>query len=86
MAVPLPAEAVKRLSSDTVHIEVRPNGLFIPFEPSLNDIEPDLLFDRFIYAISKSAMKNPEQLKDVSLVWDQEWDDLLEGVEGGNEE
>lgn len=45
----------------------------------------DPLFARFIHAIFKNAMENPEQLKDVLQVWDEEWADLLEGIEGGNE-
>ena len=86
MAVNLPAEGVRQLESDNVHIEVRQDGIFIPFESSLDNMESDPLFDNFIQAVYRSAMENPDQLKGVSEVWDKEWDELLEGVDGGEEE
>lgn len=86
MAVNLPAEAVRRLGTENIYVEVRQDGVFIPFEDSLDNMESDPLFDQFIHAVYKHAMENPDQLKAVSEVWDKEWDELLEGVEGGDEE
>ena len=86
MAVNLPAEAVKRLEQDNIQVEVRQDGIFIPFEESLDSMESDPQFENFIQGIYRNAMENPDQLKEVSDVWDSEWNDLLEGVDGGDEE
>lgn len=42
-------------------------------------------FQLFISAIFQNAMKNPNNLKDLEKVWDKEWDELLDGVDGGEE-
>lgn len=86
MAVSLPSEAVKKLRAEKVSIEIRNDGIFIPFELSHDTLETDPLFQTFVEAICKNALENPDQLLDSSKVWDSEWDNLLDGVDGGKED
>lgn len=85
-AVNLPKDLVRLVGGESIHFEIREDGAFIPFENSMDMMESDPLFESFIQAIYKNALENPDQLKDLSEVWDQEWDELLEGVDGGDEE
>jgi len=45
-----------------------------------------VLIEQFIEAIAVDAMKNPRKLHPVEDVWDDEWDDLLKGVEVGRKD
>ncbi len=80
-AVDLPKEA--RLGSE-VTIDVREDGVLIYSDP-LENMESDPQFHLFIEALFQHAMKHPEELKNLEEVWDEEWDALLEGVDGGEE-
>ena len=85
-AITLPKEAVvDRLSGSDVILEIREDGVFIPFD-RLTNMESDPQFQLFIEALFQDAMKNPEQLKNLEEVWDNEWDDLLDGVEVSEED
>lgn len=84
-AVDLPKEAFsKKLEDDEVIIEIRENGIFIYLD-TVTNMESDARFHQFIEALFQDAMAHPEQLKNLEEIWDKEWDELLEGVEGGNE-
>lgn len=84
-AIDLPIEFVHRLSRNTVSIELREDGLFIPIEDLMDSVEQDPLFSQFIEALCQNALKNPDQLHDLQDVWDKDWDDLLEGVDESEE-
>ncbi len=81
-AIDLPKDA--HFDFEDVVVEVRENGVFIYSDP-LTSLESDPKFHLFVEAIFKDAMTNPNQLKDLKEIWDEEWDDLLRGVDGGNE-
>lgn len=81
-AIDLPKEA--NFTTQEVIVEIRENGVFIYSDESPN-IESDPCFHLFIEAICKHALQNPDSMKDLEKVWDREWDDLLTGVEGGEE-
>ena len=80
-AIDLPASFVRRLKGDHVVIEEREDGLFIPAGDTLDTIESSPLFDSFVQAILHNALQNPERLQDAHEVWDQEWAQLLDGVD-----
>lgn len=81
-AVDLPSEA--KLGDQEVIVEVRDDGVYIYSEP-LTSMELDPKFHLFIEALFQDAMANPNQLKNLEEVWGEEWDDLLSGVDGGDE-
>lgn len=84
-AVDLPMEAfAKKHGDQEVIIEIREDGLFIYLDEKTN-MESDAQFHLFIEALFQNAMANPDQLKNLEEVWDEEWDDLLSGVDGGEE-
>jgi hypothetical protein len=84
-AVDLPMEDfVKKHRSNEVTIEVREDGLFIYLD-DLKNMETDPRFHLFIEALLQAAMEHPDQLKNLEEVWDEEWDELLSGVDGGEE-
>jgi len=84
-AVDLPMEAfAKKHGSDEVIIEVRDDGLFIYLD-DLTSMESDTRFHLFVEALFQDAMNHPDQLKNLEEVWDEEWDELLAGVDGGEE-
>lgn len=80
-ALDLPKEFVSQLSGVNVIIESSPTCLTIRQKTDLDTIEDDPDFGIFISAIAKDALGNPEKLHDIQEVWDNEWEDLLEGVE-----
>ncbi|MCH9628014.1 MAG: hypothetical protein S4CHLAM2_16630 [Chlamydiales bacterium] len=82
-AVDLPKEA--NLGDKEVTVELREDGVFI-YSDDLTTMESDPCFHLFIEALFQDAMKNPDQLKSFEEVWDSEWNTLLEGVDGGEEE
>lgn len=45
-------------------------------------MEHDPKFQIFLEAIYQNAVCNPDQLKNLEVVWDKEWDELLTGVDG----
>lgn len=49
------------------------------------NLESDPRFQLFFEALIQDAMQNPGQLKILEDVWDKEWDELLKGVDGGDE-
>ncbi len=79
-ALDLPASFIKRLSSDVVFIEEKENCLIIRPQDNLTAMETDPLFSKFIQSLCIDALKHPEKLKDIETVWDEEWEDLLDGV------
>jgi virulence-associated protein VagC len=82
-AIDLPKEA--NIGDEEVIIEVREDGVFI-YPDRLANMESDPRFHLFIEAILKNALQNPSELKNLEEVWDREWDDLLKGVESGEED
>ncbi|WP_446008448.1 hypothetical protein [Candidatus Electrothrix sp.] len=80
-AVDLPMQFAKQLDNQSVVIENSPKGLLIRPKNALDTMEQDPLFRQFVRALGIHAMKHPEKLHDVEEVWDEEWDDLLEGVD-----
>lgn len=83
-AVDLPKEFVKKTGGQEVTIEDREDGIFI-YVDDLTNMESDPHFHLFIEALIQDAMKHPDQLKNLEEVWDEEWDELLSGVDGGDE-
>ncbi len=86
MALVIPAEFAKLLSSDEVVIELKVDDEDKPtlvVEPTneLDSIENDPLFGTFIEAVYKDAMENPDQLKDLSEVFTDRVKKLVEGVD-----
>lgn len=81
-AIDLPKEA--NFVDQEVIVEVREDGVFI-YSDTLTSMESDPRFKLFIEAIFQDAMANPDRLKDLEEVWDKEWDELLHGVDGGDE-
>jgi virulence-associated protein VagC len=84
-ALDLPVSFVKKLPTDTVSIEERDDCLIIRPQDGLTTMESDPLFAQFIQSLFLDAMKNPEKLKDLEEVWDEEWENLLEGVSDDEE-
>jgi hypothetical protein len=85
LAVVVPIEFTKKLSSQEVIMEVRvdENGfpiLIITPETHLDKLENDPIFAQFIEAIYKNALTYPEKLKETSDVWPENIKELLEGV------
>lgn len=79
-ALDLPASFVRRLPSEFVKIEEKGDFLIIRSEDELTSMESDPLFALFIDSLMRDAMQNPAKLKDVSEVWDNEWDALLKEI------
>ena len=84
-AIDLPANFVKRLRSEYVSIEQSSDSLIIPSVDPLSCMEEDSLFLQFIETIRSDALRHPEKLQAIEKVWDDEWNDLLKGVDGGQE-
>jgi len=86
MALVIPAEFVRLLSSDEVAIELKVDNHDKPtlvIEPTseLDTIENDPLFGSFIEAIYKDAMENTDKLKDLSEIFTDRVKKLVEGVD-----
>lgn len=81
-AIDLPMEFAREFEDMSVVIEETPQGLLIKAKTELDTMEADPLFQRFVEAIAMDAMKHPEKLHDAQDVWDDEWADLLKGVDG----
>lgn len=84
-AVDLPASFIKKLSSDVVNIEIKGESLIIRGETELDRLESDANFKFFIDCLMQDALKNPQRLKDIREIWDEEWEDLLKGVSTDDE-
>jgi virulence-associated protein VagC len=85
-SVDLPMSFIYNLPSDYVNIEERKDGsLLIKPVDELTALESDPLFTQFLEALHQDMLRHPEKLKNVTEVWDSEWDHLLEGVDGGEE-
>lgn len=80
-AIDLPMQFAKELEGMSVVIEETPQGFLIKPKTELDAMEADPLFQRFVEAIAMDAMKHPEKLHDARDVWDDEWADLLKGVD-----
>lgn len=85
-ALDLPVSFIKKMSTDFVLIEEKGNCLIIRPQDELTAMESDPLFTQFIQSLFLDAMKCSEKLKDLEEVWDNEWDDLLEGVSDDDKE
>lgn len=83
-AVNLPKEAYKIFGDQEITVEIRENGVFIYLDDFTN-LESDPHFHLFVEALIQDAMRNPDQLKNLEDVWDKEWNELLSGVDGGDE-
>ena len=84
-SIDLPAQFVKRLSTDTVYLEEKDNCLVIYPEDSLSSMETDPMFAQFVEGLFVDALAHPAKLKDVLEIWDNEWDKLLENVDDEEE-
>ncbi len=84
-ALDLPKEFVQHLGAKNVIIESTKKSLTIRPKSGLDTIEDDPMFCAFVQAIAKDALENPDKLHDIQEIWDDEWDDLLEGVEVDDE-
>jgi len=84
-AVDLPMPFAKGVSDMSVVIESSPQVIVIKPKTELDTMEADPLFQQFVKAIAIDAMKNPDKLHDSRDVWDDEWTDLLKGVDVGQE-
>ena len=80
-AIDLPMEFAKEFKDMSVVIEETPQGILIKPKTELDAMEADPLFQQFVEAIAMDAMKHPEKLRDALDVWDDEWADLLKGVD-----
>ncbi len=85
-AVVIPSEMTKHFPTKNVAVKFiynkqdEPMIIITPAEdPEL--MEDDPLFAKFLQAIYNDAMKHPEKLKDLSDIFDEEADKLLEGVD-----
>lgn len=85
-AVDLPMSFISHLPSEFVTIEEQKDGtLLIRPVDELTAMESDPLFSHFLEVLHLDALKHPEKLKNIKDVWDDEWDCLLKGVDGGEE-
>jgi virulence-associated protein VagC len=85
-SVDLPMSFIYSLSSNYVNIEEQSDGtLLIRPVDELTSLESDPLFTQFLEALYLDTLKHPEKLKNIKEVWDEEWEQLLEGVDGGQE-
>ena len=57
-----------------------------PYSKEPNALENDPLFAVFLRALYNDAQNHPEELKDLSDIFDAEADKLLEGVDIHNDE
>lgn len=80
-AIDLPMNFAKEFKDMSVVIEETPQGLLVKPKTELDAMEADPLFRQFVEAIALDAMKHPERLHDPKDVWDDEWADLLKGVD-----
>jgi len=80
-AIDLPMPFAKKFKDMSVVIEETPQGILIKPKTELDAMEADPLFQQFVEAIAMDAMKHPEKLHDARDVWDDEWADLLKGVD-----
>lgn len=83
-AINLPKEACKLLGDQEISLDIRENGIFI-YNDTFANLESDPHFHIFVEALIQDALQNPGQLKNLEEVWDKEWDELLSGVDGGDE-
>lgn len=80
-AIDLPMRFARELEGMSVVIEETPDGFLIKPKTELETMEADPLFQRFVEAIVMDAMEHPEKLHDAREVWDDEWANLLQGVD-----
>lgn len=80
-AIDLPMEFAKEFRDMSLVIEETSEGLLIMPKTELDAMEADPLFQQFVEAIAMDAMKHPEKLHGAQDVWDDEWADLLKGVD-----
>lgn len=83
-ALNLPKEAYQLFGDQEITVEVQEDGVFIYLDTFAN-LESDPNFHLFVNALVQDAMQNPDQLKNLEDVWDKEWDELLDGIDGGEE-
>ncbi len=80
-AIDLPMQFAKEFRDVSITIEETPQGLLIRPKTEFDAMEADPFFRQFVEAIALDAMKHPEKLHDAKDVWDDEWADLLKGVD-----
>jgi hypothetical protein len=80
-AIDLRMQFAKEFKDMSVVIEETPQGILIKPKTELDAMEAEPLFQKFVEALAMDAMKHPEQLHDARDVWDDEWADLLKGVD-----
>ena len=80
-AVDLPIQFAKEVKDMGVVVHALPGEIRITPKTDLDTMESDPLFQQFIEEIAADAMRCPEKLHAIEEVWDDEWDDLLKGVE-----
>jgi len=84
-AIHLPKEFAPKIGEEVI-VVCDGKRVFLKVEKNLDTIESEKEFSTFVKALVEDSLKNPEKLDDLSKVWDTEWDDLLDGVDGGEDE
>jgi virulence-associated protein VagC len=59
--------------------------IIIP-KSDLDNIESEPEFEIFIKSLLADSLGNPNKLKDMNQVWDEEWDELLKDVKVDDDE
>ena len=83
-AVNLPKEATRIFGDQEITVQVQEDSVLIYLD-TFGNLESNPHFHLFVESLIQNAMQNPNQLKNLEDVWDKEWDDLLDGVAGGEE-
>jgi hypothetical protein len=83
-AVDLPKEFVGAGNAEII-IKYDKDRLVMVSKNTLENIESEPEFKAFIKVLVADSLKNPSKLRDMSTVWDKEWDSLLKGVNAEDE-
>jgi virulence-associated protein VagC len=78
-AIDLPKDFLKSRSGKVI-VKYDNNKLLILPQETADNIESEPEFKSFVKALVNDSLKHPGKLKDLTQVWDKEWDKLLKGV------
>lgn len=78
-AVDLPKAFFNGKGQEVV-IQYDEEKIIIVSKSGLDNIESEPEFETFVKALVADSLENPEKLKDMRQVWDEEWDELLKDV------
>ncbi len=79
-AIDLPMEYIKNIDTTEIVEEIKGDIIIIRPKQELDSIEREPYFKTFVQALAIDAMKHPEKLHKAEEVWDEEWENLLDGV------